>query len=418
MSTTPTARTRNAPGQGTIKPRKLANGKIVYDAWAQILDPVTRRSKKVSKRGHATRAEAQKWINKTVADAENGLTALTSRGLTVWSCWEGFKETTPLKESTVKEYERLFVALCSDMRDVPVTAVTQLQFDAMIARKRREGIPTTRLVHLISTWQHIYDYAIAAQTIRYNPAKMSPWKDRLFRDMRNEKQTRDLELEEEGYVEVISSEQYRMLLETEKREPLRNLWEFTGLTGMRRGEVLALEWGDVNLDEGTIWIRRGIADVGGELIHVPTPKGNRARRVYIDEVTVELLHRQRKLIEEYKARHGESWEDHDLVFPLMDARKSSKFPPGHWMPPSMLSMAYYRRAKALGFSSTKFHGLRFRWATVASMAGVPDRDIQEHMGHRNLDITRFTYIKSTDARKREAARKAGAALRGQTEINL
>lgn len=408
---------RNSPGQGTVKARTLADGTIVFDAWVTVTDPATRKPVKLGKRNAgSTRKEAQAWISKQIADSEAGLRALVARGWTVEACWDAWKGATHLKESTVLEYERVFNALTRDMWALPISAVTQLRFDSLIKGLRAKGVPTTRLVHLIETWVHVFEGAISVQAVQYNAAHKSPWRLKLVNDMANEKAARDAEKRDEGYVEVITTEQYHMLLASEKRETVRNIFELIGQTGLRRSEVLALEWKDVDLTLGTIRVQRGIADIGGKLVHLETPKGNRSRRIYIDGETIDLLLRMRKLIEAYKNHHGDRWEDHDLVCPLMDIRKTNEHPPGHWMMPSNLSQTYLRRAKKLGFSSTKLHGLRFRWASMAFDAGVDPRDIQEHMGHKDLDVTMFTYVKRTEERKREAVRMAGKAIRGELYI--
>lgn len=407
-------KSRNKPGEGTVKPRTLTNGTIVFDAWVTVTDPATGEPMRLAKRNAgSTRKEAQAWIRRQVADSEAGVKAVRTRGLTVRGCFEAFAKTTTLKESTVLECERTLDSLSRDMWNMPITAMTQMRFDAMIKKLKHQGIPTTRLVKLVEAWVHVFHGAIISEAAKTNVAKESPWRIRLVRDMKNEKEVRDVEFKRSGKVKVITPEQYFALLATERRVTIRNIFQFIGETGVRRGEALALEWKDIDLANMRIWIRRGIADVGGNLVHLDTPKGGRAREIMIDEQTAELLHRQRKLVDEYRKQWGDQWEEHDLVFPLMDIRSTNKNPPGHWMMPANLSIAYHRRAAALGFDSTKLHGLRYRWATMAFRAGVDPRHIQEHMGHRDLDMTMFTYVETTEEEKREAVRMAGKALRGE-----
>lgn len=414
MTKTKIAKRRNKPGEGTVSPRKLASGKTVYDAWVTVIDPATMEPTRLARRNAgSTRAEAESWVRRQVADAEAGLKVVRARGLTVRGCWEVFKETTTLKETTVADCERTLNSINGDLWNVPITAINQLRFDSMIKKLRKEGVPTTRLFRLVEAWVHVFEGAIASQATRYNTAKESPWRMKLIRDMKNEKEVRDVEWVRSGKSKVPTPEQYEMLLATERRETIRNIFQLIGETAMRRGEALALEWRDIDLDGMTIWIRRGIADVGGKLIHLDTPKGGRARQILIDEETVKLLRRQRELIDKWKAHWGDRWEENDLVFPQMDIRSTNKYPPGHWMMPTNLSMTYHRRAKMLGFDSTKIHGLRYRWATMAFRAGVDVRLIQEHMGHRRLDETMFTYVQLSEEQKRAAVRMAGQAVRGK-----
>jgi integrase len=395
-------KSRNDNGQGTIVERELASGKIVYDAWVSVKDSVTGKPKRPGKRGHKSRTDAQRWINKTAADAEAGVRVLARRGgMTVQQCMDEWAEGSPLKPSTIAEYSKTFRTVVSrEIGSVPIASLMQNDIDRMISSLHRSGKPVTQLAHAMMVLKHVWAYAKSAGQVNVNIIEQSPWGPRLFRDMRNQKAERDEIKQDQGLVPVLRPEQVKLLIETERVPALRAIWEFIASTGVRRGEALALRWKDVYLDEGYIWIRVGIADTDKKLIHLDTPKGNKRRKIFIAPATVQLLREHKEFLAEARSRKDD-WEEHDLVFPLVETRSNNGNNPGHWMLPSNLSIAYNRRAKKLGFSSTKLHGLRFYWASTAYANGVDLKTIRDHLGH-GIDVTTLVYVIPDDETKKDA----------------
>jgi integrase len=121
----------------------------------------------------------------------------------------------------------------------------------------------------------------------------------------------------ERRIVVWTDEQTSAFLATIAGRPYAMALTTAAYTGMRRGELVALRWGDVDLDEGTILVCRAAAE-GDDGYVEGTPKSHSARVVDIGPALVEQLraHRRRQL--EWRLLVGEHWRDEDRVFPAPD----------------------------------------------------------------------------------------------------
>lgn len=94
------------------------------------------------------------------------------------------------------------------------------------------------------------------------------------------------------------------------------LFRVAATTGLRRGELGALQWNrDVDLDTGKLTVREGLAKIDGRWM-AREPKTERGRRtIGIDATTVAALRKHRQSLLERRLAIGVGWHDHDLVFP-------------------------------------------------------------------------------------------------------
>lgn len=150
-------------------------------------------------------------------------------------------------------------------------------------------------------------------------------------------------------------------------------------TGMRRGELLALNWDDVHLDEGTIHVSQSLVKANGVVEYKP-PKSVESQRVIpLGKSVINFL------------RSLES--DHDLVFCYDD---------GSPLDPSSVTHTFRKVADKLGFTKVRFHDLRHTYATLGIDAGIDLPTMQELLGHSNIATTRI-YVKVLTERKKQAA---------------
>jgi integrase len=164
-------------------------------------------------------------------------------------------------------------------------------------------------------------------------------------------------------------------------------------TGMRRGEILALRWGD--LDEGftVAQVRRSL-QVSAEGLHFVEPKTRRSRRsVALPEFLRPYLLRHR---DDQQARRAAclSWRDLDLV---IDAGDGS---PRH---PDTLSSGWYSFLKRSGLPHVRFHDLRHAHATLLLLSRVHPKVVSERLGHASVGITLDLYSHVLPSMQTEAA---------------
>jgi len=137
-------------------------------------------------------------------------------------------------------------------------------------------------------------------------------------------------------------------------------------TGMRRGELMALRWEDVDLNAGRLTVRRNYS-----LKKFGTPKGGRAREIALGEDVIAVLRAQRH-------------ERGELVF--CD-------PAGKVYTTGMLKRPLVRAYKGAGLKPIGWHTLRHTFASHLAMLGVSMRAIQELLGHATIQMTeRYAHL--------------------------
>lgn len=165
-------------------------------------------------------------------------------------------------------------------------------------------------------------------------------------------------------------------------------------TGMRRGEILALRWADIDADLSVAHVRRTLQTAGGELLFVAPKTHRSSRAVELPAFVRPHLRRQR---DEQGGRRASSalWSEHDLVIDRGDGRP---------MNPDTLSSAWYRFCKKEGLPGIRFHDLRHAHATLMLLKGVHPKVVSERLGHASIGITLDTYSHVLPSMQSEAVR--------------
>src|SRR5258708_6723001 len=116
---------------------------------------------------------------------------------------------------------------------------------------------------------------------------------------------------------VLTLDQVHLLLKTAAASRGYNyeyLLTIAFATGMRRGELLALRWQDVDLEKGWLQVRRTVdRKVGGFVENEPKTASSR-RRITLPDFAQEALKKQWEYQETLRSRAGDAWEEHGLVF--------------------------------------------------------------------------------------------------------
>lgn len=200
-------------------------------------------------------------------------------------------------------------------------------------------------------------------------------------------------------------EQARAFLAHTSDGRLQPLWALALDSGARRGELAALRWAALDLDNGVMSIELNRVMAGGQVAE-GTPKSEKSRRrVDLDSRTVAVLKRWRAQQARERLAAGEAYEDTGYVF--VDEL-------GQPYAPNRLS-ASFEKAQ-VGFNGPKltFHGLRHTSATILLAAGVPVHVVSERLGHSTVSITSDIYAHVLERQKTDAAERIGGALYGES----
>lgn len=154
--------------------------------------------------------------------------------------------------------------------------------------------------------------------------------------------------------------------------------------GLRKGELLALRWEDVDLKAGSLRVRATVQRLGkGVGLVVGTPKTARSRRTLpLPRVLVDTLTEHRAAQTREREAAGEAWHDVGLVF------TTSR---GTMIEPRNLNRFLDEAIARAGMRRIRFHDLRHTCASLLLAQGVSARVVMEVLGHTQLSMTTDLY---------------------------
>ncbi len=173
-------------------------------------------------------------------------------------------------------------------------------------------------------------------------------------------------------------------------------------TGLRRGEILALRWRDLDLDDAEAQVRRSLEQTSTGLSFKRPKTGRGARSIALPSIAVDFLRKVRTEQALTRLSLGAVYEDHDLVCPG---------PEGKPWPPDSLSTAFAALIRRSDLKHVRFHDLRHTHATQLLKEGAHPKVVSERLGHSTVAITLDTYSHVLPGIQRDAVGRLDAALR-------
>jgi integrase len=214
---------------------------------------------------------------------------------------------------------------------------------------------------------------------------------------------------------ALDQDELRKLLDGFKRLSLFPIVAVAAFTGARRGEILALQWDDLDITNKTLRIERAIDDTDKHGLRIKGPKTERGKRtITIDDDLFALLltERERHLRIVAGIPDGAAVDlslvklpPGALIFPSPGADLTK---PRH---PRAITKEFAQRAKRLGFPGLRFHDLRGTHETLLLDAGVPVHTVAARCGHDPAVMLR-SYAKRTRKADISAATVIGAISKG------
>ncbi len=282
---------------------------------------------------------------------------------------------------------RIYTHIIPSIGNIPLNKLTQNDLQQFYARLKKsgrkkhvdkfgEGLSDRMVRSCHTTCRTVLEKAVTEGLIRINPAvgcKLPPKKAKEMQVLTPPEITRFLiQAREEGYYELF-------------------LLELT--TGMRRGEILALKWRDLNLKTGELHVSRQVLKVNGKVL-ISTPKTKSSNRMIL--LPPEML----ELLAELKTRTDSEW-----IFPSPLDLSQPRHP----------SAVYHRFQKILTRANCKrvrFHDLRHTFATMALENGMDIKTLSAMIGHVSAETTLNIYSHITDTMQQQAAVRIDCKIGG------
>jgi integrase len=354
---------------------------------------------------HGTKKDAEVELAKFVTEVQNGLvidgkSLKFSEFTEIWKRDYGSKELAP---STYKRYCRMLETrllpyfghfYISKIKPTDIMKFYDLlEKDTQLVRKQgNNGAKTKKplsgktilehhrllraMLHKAVYWQLI----VANPAERVQPPKARKPKRRSYDDEQTKILLENLELLS------IEDTKYKVAI------------TLTIFTGVRLGELMGLEWQDVDFKNGIISINRSsqyLSDIG---VFTKVPKTESSiREIAIPEFIISLLEEYKLWYEEQKSIYGELWTDSDRLFVQADGKP---------MHPSTISKWFVKYVGQIGLPVINFHGLRHTNASLLVAQNIDIAVISARLGHAQISTTLDFYVHPLLSHNR----KAGYAL--------
>ena len=375
-----------------IKKITKKNGTIVYRTNIYLgIDKATGKQARTTITATTKKAIKIKTREAINEFAHNGYTVKkkvnvkTYRELvSLW--WDSYKNTVkPNTKKPVKSYldAHLLPAFGEYRLDNLTTPVIQKQVNKWANKANRQSKNAFDSYHkLVGLNKRILKYGVSLQLLEHNPAT-----DVIVPRKKQEKKTEIKFLDKQELKQFLN---YLDTLDQSKYKNLFNIVLYKTLlaTGLRIGEAMALEWSDIDLDNGVIDVNKTL----NNRIEINSPKSMASyRQISIDKATILML-------KQYKNRQQvKAWElgrSEKIVF--------SNFT-GKYFDPNNIRNQLYKHFKNAGVPNVRFHGLRHTHATLMLNAGMSPKDLQHRLGHSNITMTLNIYVHATE----EGAKQGG-----------
>lgn len=283
-----------------------------------------------------------------------------------------------LEDNTYDEYERvcrLYInPFVGHIKLKDLTSETLIGWQAKLSRKNFSANMRSRG---IKTLTNALSRAVQLRLLPFNPCAA------LNRPKVIRKETIPLE-----------PEQCHKLFDECEKHRLGDAIILAAMTGLRRGELFALEWSAVNLSEAVLVVRKSLQDVRGKL-KVKEPKTAAGRRVVtLDARAIEALRNRLKKAQDEGFEPGQV----PLVFPNNRG--------GYLRGSAFATYVWYPIRKVAGIpDSITFHDLRHTQASLLLAAGVDLKVIQKRLGHKKFETTANIYSHLLQNSQHEAVDK-------------
>ena len=353
-------------GEGSIYEHKRNGKKVGYRGAYTVHTAKGPKRHYVSGK---TREEVRQKLAKAMADRDGGLvfdtgSLMVGEYLELW-----LKDSVrgTVRQSTYEAYEYVtYPHIIPALGRVKLKSLTPTHVRSFYRDRLDSGLSgaTVRKMHIVL--QKALDQAVSDGLVPRNVVKGI----RLPQTKKKE-------------IHPLTPKQTRILLDAARDDRLEALYVLAVATGLREGELLALRWEDVELEDAVLRIRYTLTRAGGKVTLGP-PKTKKSRRsVGLTERAVEALraHLSRQL--EEMERMGSLYRPGGLVF----ANEIG----GFINPSNLRNRSFKPLLKRAGLPHIRFHDLRHTCATLLLSRNVNPKVVSEMLGHSSIAITLDTY---------------------------
>ena len=370
-------------GQGMIRQRKDGRweGRIVVGYNEKSL-PIT---KNVLGKTKLECEEKLKVLSETVRKPTEKVSANMPFGEYIDYWYRTFCEPGIAKTTRFKYENEIYLHIIPKLGKIPLASLKKSDLQQFYVQQKRNGNLDRN---------GLGDTELSGAVIRSMHTRIKCALDQAMREgliFRNPAVGCTIPPKKSKEVKVLSHEEMQRLMLQAKEDGLYEMILLALATGLRRGELLGLQWEDLNFGTGELSVRREYTPLGSSYV-ISTPKTRTSTR------TVRLPGSVLNILAEYRKTVDSEW-----VFP-------SPHDPSRPISPCHCRNRFSEMLKRAGCKHIPFHGLRHTFATTALENGLDIKTLSEILGHSSAETTLNVYSHVTAEMEKNAAQKIDSAF--------
>jgi len=359
--------------KGSIRQRSKGTWEIFYDMGA---DPITGRRRQKSQTVKGTKRDAQRILREVLLSVEQGSYVKPNKiTLGEWlSQWLKDYVSMNTTDRTQESYRYIVEGhLIPSVGKVILADLQPQHIQSYYAEKLSNGRADGE--GGLSARSVVYHHRILSKALNY-AVKMGM----VVRNVANLVEPPRVK---KVTMNTLSTEEVTRFLEAAKETDYYVFFATLLYTGLRRGELLALRWRNLDWIKGNLTVVETAYKLGNGDYIIKEPKTAHSRRsVTLSTSLMELFKAYRIDQELLRIQLGVSLNADDFVFIRPD---------GSPLNPSAVTLAFRRIIKKAGLKDIRIHDLRHTHATLMLKAGVNPKVVSERLGHASISITLDIY---------------------------
>ena len=377
---------KRANGEGSIRKRKDGRWEGRYTAGR---DPETGKPIYKNVLGK-TQTEAKAKLKKAIE--ENAKVEIAKVGrYTVGEWCQLWYENycKPAVKDTTAEYYRNYIEnhIVPNIGKIKLEKLTTLDLQKFYNKTKTGG--------RVEKYDGMADKSLSARTVRGLHAMLRQCLDQAVQERLipyNPAIGCRLPPKEQKEMRILPPEKIGAYLSAAEEHGVLPMFYLELTTGLRRGELVALLWTDLDVNAQTLTVSKSAGRLKGE-IRVTEPKtANSMRTIYLPKETVDLL------VKEHRKHPFNPY-----MFPSPVT--------GGMYGPDCIGRLHKTLLKRAGITeNVRFHDLRHTYATLAIQSGVDAKTVSSILGHYSAGFTLDTYTHVTGEMQKEAAGRVGEVI--------
>lgn len=353
---------------GHIRKRIAKDGKVSYQIILETdKDPMTGKRRRFYKTVNGTKKEAESQLNQLIYEMSHGGSVMkpSTVKLSDWmNTWMRLY-TTHLSPTTIEGYRsQVETRIIPNLGKIPIASLTTNEVQAWVNwLSKDQGLSAQTVKNIFLNLKAALDMAKKQKMISSNPCE-----NIILPSIKQYK------------ANVYTITQMKQVLAVAKGTDMYLIAVIEAYLGLRKGEIAALKWDDIDFETGVVHILRSRVTVNGVVIEKSPKSEAGVRDLWLGAEALQIFK------DEYSNYLSETKKTGFKATGYVVHKEN-----GEPFVPDSISQKWDRFREAHHLPKIRFHDLRHTYATAMIAAGVDPKTVQTRLGHSDIQVTLNTY---------------------------